>query len=106
MKLLRDPLGRAIPRLFFKLEELDEQCQQIVADFMDRHSGGFRLPLPTDDIIRMIENETDDLDMYADLPEELDGYIPAHSSFRTARRGCGSHGTSRPLQSSVFAEWS
>jgi hypothetical protein len=57
MKLLRDPLGRPIPRLYFKIEELDEQCEQIVTDFMDRHSSGFRLPLPTDDIIRMIENE-------------------------------------------------
>jgi IrrE N-terminal-like domain len=74
MKLLRDPLGRSIPRLYFKLEELDEECEQIVADFMERHSGGFRLPVPTDDMIRMIEHETDDLDMYADLPEELDGY--------------------------------
>ena len=41
---------------------------------MDRHSGGFRLPIPTDDLIRMIEAEADDLDMYADLPEEQDGY--------------------------------
>ena len=79
MKLLRDPLGRPIPRLYFKLEELDEECEQIVADFMDRHSGGFNLPVPTDDIIRMIEDETEDLDVYADLPEELDGYTDFYS---------------------------
>ena len=41
MKLLRDPLGRPIKRLYFKTEELDERCEQIVADFMRRHSGGF-----------------------------------------------------------------
>jgi Zn-dependent peptidase ImmA (M78 family) len=74
MKLLRDPLGRPIPRLYFNLDELDRECERIVADFMDRHSGGFGLPVPTDDIIRMIEMEADDLDMYASLPEELDGY--------------------------------
>ena len=74
MKLLRDPLGRPIKRLYFKTEELDERCEQIVADFMRRHSGGYRLPIPTDDIIRMIEAEADDLDMYADLPEGQDGY--------------------------------
>jgi IrrE N-terminal-like domain len=74
MKLLRDPLGRPIRRLYFDLDELDRECERIVTNFMDRHSAGFRLPIPTDDIIRMIEMEADDLDMYADLPEELDGY--------------------------------
>ena len=74
MKLLRDPLGRPIKRLYFKAEELDERCERMIADFMDHRSGGFRLPIPTDDIIRMIEAEADDLDMYADLPEGQDGY--------------------------------
>jgi Zn-dependent peptidase ImmA (M78 family) len=41
---------------------------------MDLHAGGFRLPIPTDDLIRMIEAEVDDLDMYADLPQEEDGH--------------------------------
>ena len=74
MKLLRDPLGRPIPRLYFDIDELDEECERIVRNFMDRYSAGFSLPVPTDDMIRMVEMEADDLDMYADLPEELDGY--------------------------------
>ena len=74
MKLLRDPLGRPIKRLYFKTEELDERCERIVVDFMDLHAGGFKLPIPTDDLIRMIEAEADDLDMYADLPQEEDGH--------------------------------
>ena len=69
MKLLRDPLGRPIKRLYFSTEELDERCERKIADFMDQHCGGFRLPIPTDDIVRMIEADTDDLDLYADLPE-------------------------------------
>ena len=74
MKLLRDPLGRPIKLLYFKTEEFDDRCEQIITEFMDRHFAGFRLPIPTDDIIRMIEAEADDLDMYADLPEGQDGY--------------------------------
>ncbi len=74
MKLLRDPLGRPIRRLYFKTEELDDRCERNVVDFMDLHAGGFRLPIPTDDLIRMIEAEVDDLDMYADLPQEEDGH--------------------------------
>ncbi|MHB8384539.1 MAG: ImmA/IrrE family metallo-endopeptidase [Candidatus Binataceae bacterium] len=74
MKLLRDPLGRPIKRLYFKTEELDDRCERIVVDFMDLHAGGFGLPIPTDDLIRMIEAEADDLDMYAVLPQEEDGH--------------------------------
>jgi hypothetical protein len=73
MKFLRDPLGRPIKRLYFKTEELDERCERIIRDFMHRRSGGFRLPIPTDEIVRMIEAEADDLDMYANLPEGQDG---------------------------------
>jgi hypothetical protein len=56
----------------------------MVAEFIDRHSGGFNLPVPAADLIRMIEKEADDLDMYADLPEELDGY---REFFRSNTRG-------------------
>ncbi len=74
MKVLRDPLGRPIKRLYFKTEELDDRCEPIIKEFMDRRSGGFSLPIPTDEIIRMIEADADNLDMYADLPEGLDGF--------------------------------
>ena len=74
IKLLRDRLGRPIPRIYFKTKDLDERCELKIADFMERHCGGFRLPIPTDDLIRLIEMETDDLDMYADLPDEEDGH--------------------------------
>jgi Zn-dependent peptidase ImmA (M78 family) len=74
MKLLRDPLGRPIQRLYFKMEELDERCERIIADFMDHEAGGLRLPIPTGDIIRIIKREANDLDLYADLPENVDGY--------------------------------
>lgn len=73
MKPLRDPLGRPIPRLYFKIEELDARCEGIIRDFMERRSGGFRLPIPTDELTRLIEEQADDLDMYADLPEGIQG---------------------------------
>jgi hypothetical protein len=74
MKVLRDPLGRPIKRRYFKTEELDDRCERIIKEFMDRRSGGFSLLIPTDEIIRMIEADADDFDMYADLPEGLDGF--------------------------------
>jgi Zn-dependent peptidase ImmA (M78 family) len=74
MKLLRDPLGRPIPRIYFKTDDLDERCERKIEDFMDQHCGGFRLPIPTDDLIRLIEMDADDLDMYSELPEDEDGH--------------------------------
>ncbi len=73
MKLLRDPLNRPIPRLFFDSEELDVECERIIVDFMERRSGGFRLPVPTDELTRLIEEEVDDLDLYAELPDGVEG---------------------------------
>jgi Zn-dependent peptidase ImmA (M78 family) len=40
---------------------------------MRLHSSGFRLPIPSGEIIRMIAADAD-LDLYADLPEGVDGY--------------------------------
>ena len=59
MKLLRDPLGRPIKRLYVRTEELDERCEQILAEFMRLHSSGFRLPIPTGEIISMIAADAD-----------------------------------------------
>jgi Zn-dependent peptidase ImmA (M78 family) len=41
---------------------------------MERHGDGFRLPIPTSEIIRMIVTEAGALDLYADLPDGVDGY--------------------------------
>jgi Zn-dependent peptidase ImmA (M78 family) len=73
MKVLRDPLGRPIDRLYFKTEVLDERCERRIAEFMDRHCGGFRLPIPTSAIIQMIAAEAE-LELHADLAEGVDGY--------------------------------
>ncbi|HLW70093.1 MAG TPA: hypothetical protein VKS22_05670 [Candidatus Binataceae bacterium] len=74
MKLLRDPLGRPIERLYFKAEVLDERCERKIADFMNQHCGGFKLPIPTSSIIRMIAAEADELELHADLAQGVDGY--------------------------------
>jgi Zn-dependent peptidase ImmA (M78 family) len=74
MKLLRDPLGRPIPRLFFEGDELDVECERIVENHMKLHAGGFRLPIPTDEIVRMVDMESEDFNMFAELPEDEEGY--------------------------------
>jgi hypothetical protein len=74
MIVLRDPLGRPIERLYFEAEVLDELCERKIADFMNQHCGGFKLPIPTSAIIRMIAAEADELELHADLAQGVDGY--------------------------------
>jgi Zn-dependent peptidase ImmA (M78 family) len=73
MKYLRDPLGRPIKRLYLKREVLDKRCEGIIREFMQRRSGGFKLPIPTEELERLIEERAEFLDTYADLPEGVHG---------------------------------
>jgi hypothetical protein len=82
-KYLRDQLGRPIPRLFFEdPKELDAECEDIIGDFMQRRYGSFRLPIPTQALIQLIDEEADDLDLYAQLPDGVEGL----TDFFTDRR--------------------
>jgi hypothetical protein len=40
---------------------------------MERRSGGYRLPIPTDELIRLLEERAGEVDTYADLPEGIHG---------------------------------
>ncbi len=73
MRERRDLLGRPIRRLYLKTEVLDKRCEGIIREFMDRRSGGFGLPIPTDELKRLIEERADEVDFYADLPEGIHG---------------------------------
>lgn len=63
MREKRDPLGRPIKRLYLKTELLDKRCEGIIREFMDRRSGGFGLPIPTDELKRLIEERADKVDL-------------------------------------------
>jgi hypothetical protein len=73
MRSYRDPLGRPIRWLYLKTEVLDRRCEGIMREFMNRRSGGYRLPIPTDELIRLLEERAEKVDTYAELPEGIDG---------------------------------
>jgi Zn-dependent peptidase ImmA (M78 family) len=73
MRSYRDPLGRPIRWLYLKTEVLDRRCEGIMREFMNRRSGGYRLPIPTDELIRLLEERAGKVDTYADLPEGIHG---------------------------------
>lgn len=72
MKWVVDTTGRFGWRPFYEQEELDYECEQIVSDFLINKYGAIQFPITTDELSIMIERDTSDLDLFADL--SLDGY--------------------------------
>lgn len=76
MKWVPDSTGRFKFRPYYEEAELDIECERIVTRFLDRKYGTHRYPLSTDDLTVMIEQDTSDLDLYADLSgmgEDVEG---------------------------------
>lgn len=71
-----DKTGRFPQRPHYKPEELDYECQEIVSRFLKHKFGTVKLPISTDDLTVLIEQDTSDLDLYADLStdgEDIEG---------------------------------
>lgn len=67
MKLVADPKGRFEKRPLYEPWELDVECERIIQQFLRLRYDAVRFPIETDDLTRLIEQETDDLDSSADL---------------------------------------
>jgi hypothetical protein len=70
MKWVPDETGRFEWRPYYERDELDAECEQIVSAFLIAGHGVVRFPVSTDDLTVMIEQDTADLDLYADLSDE------------------------------------
>jgi len=66
----RDDKGRFHRRPFYKAEELDAECEALLAEFRRSTGRRFDVAIDTDDITVMIERHVGDLDVYADLSED------------------------------------
>ena len=76
MKWVTDPSGCFKQRPYYDREELDFECERMVSRFLERKYGVCCFPISTDDLTVMIEEETSDLDLYADLSglgEDVEG---------------------------------
>lgn len=70
MKYVKDKTGRLNMRPHFEPIELDRECEQIIGTFLKQKYGEIRLPIPTDALDVLIEQDAQDLDKYADLSAE------------------------------------
>ena len=69
VRYVPDRTGRFTSRPYFAPEELDEECQRIIVDFLQESHGTPSFPISTADLTRLIEREAKELDHYADLSE-------------------------------------
>jgi hypothetical protein len=67
VKYIRDNTGRFSQRPHYRPEELDRECEQIISSFLKARHGDATYPVSTEDLTRLIERDTEDLDLYADL---------------------------------------
>ncbi len=67
MKLVRDTTGRFPERPHYEAVELDRECEKIICGFLKARHGVADFPVSTDDLASLIEEEAEDLDLYADL---------------------------------------
>ena len=70
MKWVTDTTGRFKRRPYYDPEELDNECGRIVSEFLVKKYGTVRFPLSTDDLSVLVERDTSDLDMFADLSRD------------------------------------
>lgn len=64
---LRDTTGRFTQRPHYDPQELDHECEMVIADFLQSLHGEVRYPIDTEDLKKLIERDAKDLDVYADL---------------------------------------
>ncbi len=67
MKWVPDDTSRFDWRPFYDSDELDAECERIVSSYLAARYGAVRFPISTDDLTVMVERDTSDLDLYADL---------------------------------------
>jgi hypothetical protein len=66
---VRDTTGRFPQRPHYQPGELDRECEAIINGFLKDLYGKIEFPVSTDDLTKLIERDTSDLDYYADLSD-------------------------------------
>lgn len=67
VRYVKDRTGRFYERPHYEPIELDRECERIIVKFLESLYGSARFPVDTEDLKKLIERDTDDLDCYADL---------------------------------------
>lgn len=69
MRQVRDNTGRFALRPHYEPAELDRACEKLLAEFFRPTQVAIPVPIPTDELTRLIERDVSDFDPGADLSE-------------------------------------
>lgn len=84
---LRDSTGRFPQRPHYDPEVLDHACETVIADFLRSLHGKVRYPIATEDVKKLIERDTEYLDVYADL-SSYGANVEGLTEFKQGRKPC------------------
>jgi Zn-dependent peptidase ImmA (M78 family) len=79
---VKDTTCRFSKRPYYEPVELDRECEHILVSFLESLHGNVQFPVATEDLKKLIERDTDDLDCYADLSNygsDVEGLTQFHS---------------------------
>src|SRR5438132_201454 len=83
VRFIADPISGLPWRPYKREEEIDNECEAFVRHFLSLSlDTALTVPLPTDLLTSMIEEHAERLDLYADLPPDVEGHTEV-----SARRG-------------------
>ena len=85
VQMVPDRTGRFSKRPHYQPEELDQECEQIVTQFLRSLHSEAVFPITTDDLTKLIERDAGDLDLYADL-SHLGPDVEGVTEFHPGRR--------------------
>jgi hypothetical protein len=72
---IRDSTGRFRRRPWYTQAYLDQRCEQILFEFLYELYGQITIPVPTGALIKLIERDARELNLYADLTEVEEGLL-------------------------------
>jgi hypothetical protein len=67
VRYVPDRTGRFFERPHYEAKELDTLCEKMISDFFKKLGREVPLPIPTEDLIRLIEQDVSEFDGFADL---------------------------------------
>jgi Zn-dependent peptidase ImmA (M78 family) len=73
MEFYIDMDGRLVKPPNYSQVELSCASEKLVLYYMQKHLGGYKWPIPTDVLVKLLEIHASDLDLYADLSEDEEG---------------------------------
>jgi|SRR6516164_5199882 hypothetical protein len=84
MKWVKDKTGRFSQRPHYLPDEIDDECERVIRDFLTKKYGKVEFPFKTDDLTVLIEQKAD-LDSFADLSAEP-GDVEGVTEFKPRKR--------------------